>query len=150
MKNKLSVLLLSVCLTALVFAVPERAEAQNLQTLLSGGTNVVGSNGTLVRYSLPAVVVQRGNKVALQTQFKMNDGNGTTNCTFRFDVSVDNAMWHSNFIVWGVPPTQTVTNSVATNVDIGHFNFLRLNSASNANDCVLTNLILKASQKSGL
>lgn len=130
-------------------AMPEKAEAQSLQTLLSGGTNVISSN-TLVRYSLPVVAIQRGNQFALQTQFKLLDGNGITNVTFKFDVSIDNAMWHSNYITWGVPPTSTVTNSVGTNITIGHFNYVRLNSITNGNDTVLTNLILKASQKSGL
>lgn len=149
MKNKFSVLVLSVCLSALAFfAMPEKAEAQNVQTILSGGTNVIAAN-TLYSYALPAIAVQRGSTLGLQAQFKLVSGNGITNAVFKFDVSLDNAMWHSNAITWGVPATAAVTNSITTNITVGAWNFIRLNSGTNGNDTILTNLMLKASQKSG-
>lgn len=149
MKNKLSVLLLSVCLTALVFAVPEKAEAQNVQTILTGGTNVVAANTLLVYSNLPIIAVNAGSTIGLQTSFKLVSGNGITNVQFRIDASIDNAMWHSNVILWGVAPTAAVTNSVTTNITVGAWNFLRVNAITNGNDTILTNLILKASQKRG-
>lgn len=148
MKNKFSVLLLSACLAAAAFVATENVEAQNVQTILSGGTNNLAAN-TLVTYSLPVIAVQKGSIVGLQTQFKLVSGNGITNMTFKFDVSLDNAMWQSNAITWGVPPTAAVTNSVTTNISVGAWNFIRLNLGTNGNDTALTNLILKASQKSG-
>jgi hypothetical protein len=128
---------------------PEKAEAQSVQPVLTGGTNVISSN-TLVRYSTPVISVNRGRYVALVTTFNLKDGNGITNVTFKFDASIDQAYWHSNYITWGVPATSTTTNTTGTNIDIGSFCYLRLNSITNGNDTVLTNLVLRAIQKSGL
>ena len=128
-----------------------------LSPLLSGGviyssgtSTLVGSNQVVLATNTPIVSVPYSRNVTLS--FKGNlTGAGTDPVIVYFNRG-DGVIWVTNAIALSLTPAGTVPQSVATNIDMGGFTQLQLNTATNtgANTVIFSNFTFSTSFKRGL
>ena len=114
-------------------------------TTTSSLTNLIAA-ATTNTVNTAAFVATTVGQVVITPSFNLTT-NGTGTAAFVFGTSIDGTTFDGPTYTVNVAEAGTTTVSVSSNINIGAFGFMRLNSIANPSAAVLTNAVIKYTVK---